>query len=60
MESLPLIGLEAGDVDAANLLIETGWWIKLLTIFEDLAVTGQNGDFVESGIPRRVRPSCFE
>ena len=50
MESLPLIGLEAGDVDAANLLID-GVVDQVVEIFEDLAVTGQNGDFVESGIP---------
>ena len=50
MESLPSIGLEAGDVDAANLLID-GVVDQVVEIFEDLAVTGQNGDFVESGIP---------
>ncbi len=50
LETLPLIGLEAGDVEAANLIIEQVV-NQVIDVFEDLSVTGQNGDFVESGIP---------
>ena len=49
-ESLPLIGLESTDVAAINQVID-GVVSQVVNIYEDLTRTGENGDFVESGVP---------
>ena len=50
VESLPLLGIEAGNINAANNIME-----KVITgtvrIFEDLVQTGENGDYTESSVP---------
>jgi hypothetical protein len=49
-ESLPLMGIEPDNVNAANNIME-----KVITgtvrIFEDLTQTGENGDYTESSVP---------
>ena len=49
-ESLPQIGIESTDVAAINQVID-GVVGRVVDVFEDLTQTGENGDFVESGIP---------
>ncbi|HBV63729.1 MAG TPA: adhesin [Rhodopirellula sp.] len=49
-ESLPLIGLESTDVAAINQVID-GVVSQVVNVYEDLTRTGENGDFVESGVP---------
>lgn len=50
VESLPLLGIEAGNINAANNIME-----KVITgtvrIFEDLVQTGENGDYTDSSVP---------
>ncbi|MDE0863153.1 MAG: Ig-like domain-containing protein [Rubripirellula sp.] len=50
VESLPLLGLEPGNIAAANNIME-----KVIDgtvrIFEDLTQTGENGDYTESSVP---------
>ncbi len=50
LETLPLIGLEAGDVAAADAIID-GVLEQFINVFEDLTETGENGDFVATGTP---------
>ena len=49
-ESLPLIGLESTDTAAINQVID-GVVSQVVNVYEDLTRTGENGDFVESGVP---------
>ena len=50
IESLPLLGIEADNINAANNIME-----KVITgtvrIFEDLVQTGENGDYSDSSVP---------
>ena len=47
-ESLPLLGLEFGDFDTANEIAE-GVYEEVIRIYEDIARTGTNGDFSQTG-----------
>ncbi len=49
-ESLELMGIEAGNVNAANNIIDRVI-DGTVRIFEDLTETGDNGDYTESSIP---------
>lgn len=49
-DSLPILGLEFGDTAAANQIIDDVY-SHTIRIFEDLARTGSNGDYEESGVP---------
>ncbi len=50
VESLPLLGIEAGDLNAANNIIDRVI-DGTVRIFEDLTDTGENGDYAESSVP---------
>ena len=48
-QSLPALGLQAGDVATAN-RIANDTYTDVIRVFEDLTRTGSNGDFEASGI----------
>ena len=50
LESLPLMGLEMGDVEAANDIIDRVI-DQTIRVFEDLTETGENGDYTETSSP---------
>ena len=50
LESLPLMGLEMGDVEAANAIIDRVI-DQTIRVFEDLTQTGENGDYTETSSP---------
>ena len=50
VESLPLMGIEPGNIIAANNIIDRVI-DGTVRIFEDLTETGENGDYTESSVP---------